>query len=278
MKKLVVRWTIGDVNDEGFESLRLSVLGAQRLFGNSADYVVCVNTIGAWRAQRRCRTVLNGVQWVEVDRSMIPRFIRERFDARLAEGAGWKLAPVRLHNERCSIALDNDVILWARPRAIGKLLAGTARCVLGEDVVGAFGVFTPLCFGAYNSGIRGLSEGLDYEALLRQVLDETTVELTSELDEQGLQVAALSRADPAVVSLEEVPICSPFHPHREEPGTCGAHFVGLNTKSLPWDYYGRPAVEVRREHWQRWRDDVALRVGERKPAASVETPPTHAAD
>jgi len=282
MKNLVVRWTIGDVSDDGFESLRLSVQGAQRLFGRAADYVVCVNTIGAWRAQKRCGTVLPGVHWVEVDRDMIPRFIRERLDAEMAEGAGWKLAPLRLHNERRSISLDNDVILWSRPRAIDALLNGTATCVLGEDTAGAYGIFQEMCNGAFNSGIRGLSEHIDYEALLRQVLDETTADFSSELDEQGLQVAALMRAHPAIVTLEEVPVCSPFHPHRESPGTCGAHFVGLNARNLPWDYYGRPAIEVRREHWQQWKGDAALKVGNRQPSPPVAplsaAPPAEAAD
>lgn len=35
-----VRWTIGDVSDEGFEALRLSVWGAFRLFGEDAVYAV----------------------------------------------------------------------------------------------------------------------------------------------------------------------------------------------------------------------------------------------
>ena len=278
MKKLVVRWTIGDVNDAGFEALRLSVKGVQRLFGRSADYVVCVNTIGAWRAQKRCGEVLHGVEWVEVDRSMIPRFIRERFDSRLAEGAGWKLAPVRLHNEHCSISLDNDVILWARPRAVHALLTGAAECVLAEDVVAAYGIFGAVCPGiAYNGGIRGLAAAVDYEGLLREVLKETTADLTSELDEQGLQVAALCRAGPAIVSLQEVPICSPFYPHHDEPGTCGAHFVGINSRNLPWEYYGRPATEVRREHWERWRPEIALRVG-RPRNEPLEAPQTPASD
>jgi hypothetical protein len=69
------------------------------------------------------------------------------------------------------------------------------------------------------------------------------------LDEQGLQTAVLQRHDPFVVNNTEVSICSPFPPHVRSLGRCGAHFVGLNAKSLPWKYEGRPAVEYIREHW-----------------------------
>ena len=99
-----------------------------------------------------------------------------------------------------------------------------------------------------NSGIRGLQPGFDLDAALRAALatrrsrSGAPLKLDSELDEQGLQVAALSLAMPLrLVTLREVTICSPFHPHLPQLGECGAHFVGLNARHLPWDCYDRPA-------------------------------------
>ena|SRR6267142_1384392 len=40
-----VRWTVGDVSPQGFEALRLSILGAWRLFGSKANYAVCFNSV-----------------------------------------------------------------------------------------------------------------------------------------------------------------------------------------------------------------------------------------
>ena len=86
--------------------------------------------------------------------------------------------------------------------------------------------------------------------------------LHSELDEQGLQAAALYRTGaPLLVSLAEVSICSPFWPRSPEPGSCGAHFVGLNPRHLPWNYYDRSADHVRREHWDRWRPLLYAKAG-----------------
>ena len=86
--------------------------------------------------------------------------------------------------------------------------------------------------------------------------------LGSELDEQGMQVAALSAAGPVrVVRVEEVSICSPFPPHLPHLGRCGAHFCGLNARRFSWNLEGRPAEEWGREHWERHRADLHARVG-----------------
>jgi hypothetical protein len=117
-----------------------------------------------------------------------------------------------------------------------------------------------------NCGIRGLPPDFDLEAALRWALARVPTRLTSELDEQGLQVAALSNFGTiGVVTLDEVTICSPFPPHLPGLGRCGAHFVGLNAHEIPWSYLGRPALEVRREHWLEWRGEVYRRVGLRVP-------------
>jgi hypothetical protein len=84
--------------------------------------------------------------------------------------------------------------------------------------------------------------------------------LSSELDEQGLQVAALRETQPHVVKIEEVTICSPFPPHLNYLGRCGAHFVGLNMREIPWEFRGRPAIEVLRERWWRFRPAIEERV------------------
>jgi hypothetical protein len=97
--------------------------------------------------------------------------------------------------------------------------------------------------------------------LLKAVLRRNPVLLESELDEQGLQIAALSLTNrPLVVSLEEVTICSPFYPHLPHLGRCGAHFVGINVRNIPWSYYGQPATELRLKHWRDLRAELYRRV------------------
>jgi hypothetical protein len=57
-----------------------------------------------------------------------------------------------------------------------------------------------------------------------------------------------------------VTICSPFWPHRDSLGRCGAHFVGLNARDLPWSYDGRPASDVTRENWERLAPEIYARI------------------
>jgi hypothetical protein len=266
--RLGVRWTVGDASPRGFEALRLSLWGAFRLFGTSAEYVVCVNRIGTAEARARTGDVPVEVEWRPPGE--IPRVLTPFLGDGMADGAAWKFAPLRLFPEQHELALDNDCILWAIPRAIGAWLGfgPDGPCVIAEDVRLGFGQFASLCGAApRNSGIRGLPPGFDLGAALQSVLAQQPAPLASELDEQGLQVAATARrCAPLVVRLDEVSICSPFHPHIAELGTCGAHFVGLNMRHIPWRYYDRPADQWAVEHWARHRPALYRAVGLSLPA------------
>ena len=261
---LCLRWTVGDVSRAGFEALRLSLHGARSLFGPAACYVVCVNGIAPLEAARRTGPIPPEVAWRAVAPELPPE-LRPFLDAGMSEGTGWKLVPLRLDPTAFELALDNDVILWRLPEAIRRWLAEPegAHRVIAADVTPAHGAFAALCGPEpRNSGIRGLPPGFDYAAAIAAVFADHPAPLRSELDEQGLQVAALSRGGaPLVVTTEEVSICSPFHPHIPDRGTCGAHYVGLNTRAIPWRYYDRPATAVRLEHWREHRAALHTLVG-----------------
>lgn len=66
---------------------------------------------------------------------------------------------------------------------------------------------------------------------------------------------------PCVVGAGEVTICSPFREHVPHLGQCGAHFIGLNDRHLPWELDGIPAVEHIRRHWLQLKPHVESRIG-----------------
>jgi hypothetical protein len=262
--KLGVRWTIGDVSDRGFEALRLSIHGAVGVFGAGTAYVVYVNSLPVAEARARTGRIPGIVEW-RVAPNEIPAILRDRLDSHMAEGVAWKLLPLSAFPDRHELALDNDVILWEVPEAIRLWLAdpsGKAR-VVAEDVAMGHGAFAAHCGPEpRNSGIRGTPSGFDLADAMGRVLAAGAPRLDSELDEQGLQVAALSiDGPPLVVRTEEVTICSPFWPHQPHLGSCGAHFVGLNARHIPWNYYDRPGTAVRAEHWDGHRDQLYARLG-----------------
>lgn len=275
--RLAVRWTIGDVSPRGWESLRLSVYSALRLFGREPRYVICVNSLPLSEAKRRAGTLPVEVLWHEQTVAEIPSWLRAHLGAAMTEGTGWKLTPLQLFPDRHELSLDNDLVLWEQPAAMREWLRRSDATLMAEDVERCFGRFqsSPVA-GALNSGIRGLPPGFSYEAKLQaamldlEQLSGAPVQLTSELDEQGLQAAALSRDTPLLrVTTAEVSICSPFWPRNPELGSCGAHFVGLNPKMIPWNYFDRPGYEVRAEHWDRYRAEIYARAGLSKELPSL---------
>lgn len=257
-ERLAIRWTIGDVSEAGFQALALSIRSARKLFGPACVYTVGVNSLPLSTAKKRLGAVADEVQWFEAKGHLAP-WLKERLDEHMAEGVAWKLAPPRLYPNRYELSLDNDVILWDVPTAIREWLQSNDPefCVMAEDVQASLGQFAGLCdSSAINSGIRGLPPGFDLEARLRQALEETSIVLRSELDEQGLQGTVLSRAHLRLVTLEEVSICSPFPMHQDVMGRCGVHFVGLNKKTLPWQLEGRGAHELIHERWRSFQHEL----------------------
>jgi hypothetical protein len=223
---------------------------------------VCVNGLSPDEAKHRAGQVPSEIEWRAGVHEQIPRFLLDRLGAGMAEGVAWKFAPIRLFPDLHELALDNDVILWQQPAPLATWLERTDRALLSADVKTCFGRFTRWCGSdPRNSGIRGCPPGFDFEAALRHTLALEPGILESETDEQGMVVAALERmCEPLVVGADDVTICSPFHPHNPALGRCGAHFVGINSRRIPWDYYGRPAIECRTEHWDSLFDEIARRV------------------
>lgn len=269
-RQLALRWTIGDVAGRGFDALRLSLWGAWRVFGPAAAYVVCVNSVPVDEARSRTGPAPAGVQWRATRRDKMPQFLARAFGAELAGGMGWKLAPLQLFPDRFEISLDNDCILWDCPQSLRDWLEAV-QCsggLMAEDVVACYASFAPLCPAqGVNAGLRGVPPGFDLEGALQAALQRWhalhggTRALEAD-DEQGLQVAALSLSSPLqVVPLADLSVCSPFHPHLPGLGQCGAHFVGINARHIPWDYYDRPADAWSAEHWRQHLPELARRSG-----------------
>jgi hypothetical protein len=200
-----------------------------------------------------------GVQWLDASRC-VPDWLEQGANGQMAEGVAWKLAPVRVFPHLHELSLDNDVILWAIPAAMVEWLQSDEpeSCLMAEDVAPALGQFALLCGDrALNSGIRGLPPGFELGKRLRETLVESGRVLQSELDEQGLQAAVLLQTRLFTVSTDDVSICSPFPNHQQHLGKCGAHFVGLNQKSLPWLLENRGAHELIRERWNEYSRELA---------------------
>jgi hypothetical protein len=257
---ILIQWTLGDVSVRGFEALELSILGAHAVFGSSAQYVVCVNTIDVETAKQRVGEVARLVQWRDVTNDF-PGWLWRYVDAQMAEGVAWKFASMRVAPDCHTLSLDNDVILWSLPDSVRQWLDDGDSLLIAEDVKACYGQFAFMCpESPRNSGIRGFPPDYGVEEKLRSLLDSTGVHLSTETDEQGLEVAFISAENHRVVRLEEVSISGYFRPHQIELGSCGAHFVGVNLKQVPQIWNGRSVDEYVHEYWDGKKPEVYERV------------------
>jgi hypothetical protein len=254
--RLGIRWTIGDVAPEGWTALRLSVWGARRAFGPLARYAICLDAVPLEEAKRRIGELPAGCVWREVTRSAPAR----------------KLAPLRLFEDGYELALDNDCILWSVPPAVRRWLdADDGATLLAADVRASYGAFAPWCpLAPRHAGLCGMPPGFDPEEAMRAVLVAYGRPIVSELDEQGLQIAALTRGRRSeVVPLTDLTICSPLPPHLPDLGRNGAYFCGLNSRDLGYLVEGRPASSLVRAHWNRHRAALHARVRLPLPASAA---------
>jgi hypothetical protein len=246
---LVIRWTVGDVSPEGFDALALSIRGARNIFGDSASYIVCVNTTPVDDARRRVGSAADQVEWFDSTHHF-PQWLLPHVDAGLAQGVAWKFAAVAAAAGDHVLSLDNDLILWRKPPSVAAWLNDRDSLLIAEDVRACYGQFAHLCPPEpRNSGMVGLPPFFGMETHVRGMLERTGVRLSAETDEQGLQVALVTSRRHRVVSLREVSISGYFRPHMLELGSCGAHFVGVNVRDnepARGFWYGcRPEVERR---------------------------------
>jgi hypothetical protein len=224
-KRLSIRWTIGDVAVNGYESLRLSIWGTYRLFGDDADYVVRVASISLPVAQLRIGKVPAPVRFRAITADDVPSFIR----AQMSEQVAWRFAAPCDDIENHRLDVDNDCILWSLPPSMAEWLADDSSALIAADSV----------------GIRGLPPGRNLGVLLADVMHQMPA------SPQRLQSEALARAGQIrTVGNDEVTVCSPFPPHKPWLGKDGAHFVGLNIAS-----YGTGG------HFESHRSELYARVG-----------------
>jgi hypothetical protein len=126
-----VRWTIGDVSQEGFDALRLSVWGMRKLFGDEADYVLCVNSLSVYDARRKTGDLPSGITWLESTEEDAPAFLRDHVYEGMAEGVAWKFAPLRFFPDRHELALEHQEVRRCSLFTQSALSIGNSQIPIG---------------------------------------------------------------------------------------------------------------------------------------------------
>lgn len=215
--KPIVRWTIGQVNDEGFSCLRHSVNRMRLLYGYSFTYAICHNSL----------LPLQKLKLPDVDMLVD----QKQHVHSLAYGPGskcaasWKIYPARLDDSVHEIILDNDLVIYDRLPAIDEFLARDDLVLVTEafkrSYSGVLEASIPSDFNI-NCGFICIPPKFDYGAKLSSIMPG---EWSDYFDDQTLIAAVLSRCEFVdVVKVEDIFVCAKEY----KRGNFGVHFVGLN--------------------------------------------------
>jgi hypothetical protein len=217
MAKTIVRWTLGNVSDQGFDCLRLSIKKMMGMYGTEKfDYFLCHNNV----PKSRLDLIHKDVELLDQGRftESLPIPPSNKF------GVSWKLYPPRIDMDRNEIFMDNDLILYKKMDfdRLGSM------CFISEAARRSYGSFSERIETSnnLNSGFFGLTRGFDFAGELSKAIALFDIDWDlSYFEEQGVVAYVLSGRPHWVVGLDKISI------NLEEPfrlGEYGIHFVGLN--------------------------------------------------
>jgi len=219
--KPLVRWTISNSSDEGFECLRASIVEWRKIYGDEFDMVICHNNLSDHQYGKINKFGLSCVDQKNYTRSILY----------LPSETAWKLYPPRLRLNTHEIIIDNDVIIYGRLPDIDEFLESydILICEAHRRFFGQFDSFIKADL-KINTGIVGFPPSLDVRQEINSILKTYPNKgWLTHCCEQGV-IGMLLRNNPfKLISLEDVSICNPlcdFAPYKV--GKCGIHFASLN--------------------------------------------------
>lgn len=219
--KPLARWTIGNVQKGGFESLALSIESFQKFY--DVEVVICYNC----KLEQLPSQVM---KYKLIDQS---HYIKSK---PVPKGVAWKLYPPRLVIERHEIIIDNDIIFQERIEQIDQFFSSDCTLLLEGDsrTYGRFERHVPPGF-QINSGIYGMPPRFDFSKYVNFYAGDAWEknafhehDRSETFDEQGLvALALLSYNQYLLIPNTIVTNCK----DRILNGK-GLHFIGLNRRQF----------------------------------------------
>lgn len=228
--KPIIRWTIGPIFPKGLDCLKQSIASIKHIFGD-CDLYVFYNQMDP-----------ELIKLIEIDAKIIPSDKKSFFlRPTIGYNVHWKLYPPRLDINRHEIFIDNDIILFKKPKAMEDFLNNNDRILLYEGLYKSYGFFQSYFEEKdtqINSGIFGIPPNYNLEEKCKEACEETGFNTWSgKFDEQGLIAYTLTKEKYELIRLKEVPIIE--HNGCLGEKQCGYHFVGINyfKKHYGWQEY-----------------------------------------
>jgi hypothetical protein len=218
---ILVRYTIGPVAFQGFQSLKLSIKKFHEIYKlDFTNFLICHNG-------------LNTNQLKFIESLKVPLYAQKENDYKIKpKGVAWKLYPPRLNPDGYELFIDNDLIIVNKIDKIDEFFNSDKTLVL-EDDQRAYGKFEKYVDKniIINSGLFGLPPRFDLKRYMdyyiREWQQNTTRghESSFTWDEQGIIALALTEKPYILITKSEITKCeNEFKPAN------GLHFIKLNRK------------------------------------------------
>jgi hypothetical protein len=156
----------------------------------------------------------------------------------------WKLYPPRLFIESHEIMMDNDVVIYRKPKLFDEFFEKKDLIVATQG----YGVYSSILKKSIpknfhvNSGVLCFPPNFNFESILSNLIISHKLKWDNNFDEQTLVSYAIwsSSIKVKILSMSEIHICV----GKYLKGNCGQHFVGLNNEN--------------KSHWNRFMREQLL--------------------
>lgn len=221
--KNLIRWTVGDVCQDGLDILKHSIRLIKKNYPNF-ERVVCFNNINKKKLIHFDATLFEQLHTNDIEYA--------------PKNELWKLYPPRLDKESYEIVIDNDLIIFSRIKEIDFFLTSNHTLML-RGRARAFGKYDHKIPQGYaiNGGLYGMPPDFDFAQKIRDCCkDDKIRDWTERCDDQGIIANCLLSQKHLII----------------EPGTILNYFPEYNF-ALPYELKGIHLIRSnvgQRKNWK----------------------------
>lgn len=226
--KNIVRWTIGNVSNEGMECLKRSVCNFVQLYKNEFRYFICHNNVEEkkiiWSSKYNIDLINQEKHINELD-----------IHPPSEKNPCWKLYPPRIDINSYEIFIDNDLIIYKKIDLEEAIKSNIF--IVSEALEKNYGSFNKKINTApnFNSGFFGIPAFFDLRKEINKTISNFNVIWSrSHFEEQGLLSYIIKKNKNKIISLDEIYVS--FGDYQLAKN--GYHFAGLNCENKKfWQFH-----------------------------------------
>lgn len=222
--KPLARWIIGPANKIAYQCLWLSIAKFRCLYKDQFHLVICHNNLTHEQFDLLPHNLVDEV----LDQKQLKSLLV--CNPPIDYSPSWKFYPPRLSMTSHEIRIDNDLVLYNKPKEIDEFLDSDKHFLVTRSIARSYSKLGKLVKDGFNinTGIVGLPPGFDFAGQLNQII--TSWE--NFFDEQTITAVILQSKSCIILDLKTIAVAYCDLPFFK--GTCGTHFVGLNRGFLEY--------------------------------------------